>query len=221
MDKFTNLEETISFWARNDYLIINNLLCGYMDEVWKCAEIAIKDNKGILKEYDDGVREIRGEHDIKWINALKSRLFDDLGDNEKKKKILEVAKNDIANILNAMRPVKNKIVLYRTVWHGRKEAADVLSHNINDIVVFNNISSTSVTPYREDEGHHEFYRYEITLPENALALELDQFPSVRNEKGEVLLPPMKCKLTNIRNSDNEKCRGIFEFEYIEKLPVNI
>ena len=50
-------------------------------------------------------------------------------------------------------------------------------------------------------------------------LELDQF-ECHNEDGEVLLPPMKCKVRNIRHSDNEKCKGIIELELLEQLPVN-
>lgn len=219
MEKFTSLEETISFWTRNDSVIINNLLCGDMDEAFKFAEIAVNDNIGILKEYEDGVRKIDGEFDKKWIAILKNRLFENLDDTEKKEKILETARNDISNILNAMKPTKNEIMLYRTVWTGRKEVADVSSRNVNDVMEFKNISSTSVTPIWE-EKNYDFYRFEITVPENGLILELDQF-EVHNEEGEVLLPPMKCKIKNIRNSDNEKCKGIIELEYIENLPANI
>jgi hypothetical protein len=69
----------------------------------------------------------------------------------------------------------------------------------------------------EDAGH-EFYRLEITVPENGLVLELDRFDSfIRNEDGEVLLPPMKCKVMKIRKSDNINCRGIIEMEYLEKI----
>jgi hypothetical protein len=220
-----DLEETIGFWARNDFAIINSLLVGNINNLWEIAEIAYKDNKDMLKEHEDGVRTL----DEKSIESLQSRIIEKL-DDETKAKILKTAKNDILNILNAMKPTKNKIMLYRTAWipktgniHHTYQYAyqyDSLRYNVNDILEFKIISSTSITPYREDAGR-EFYRYEITVPKNGFVLELDQFPSVRNEEGEVLLPPMKCKVKNIRNSDNEKCRGIIELEYIEKLPANI
>jgi len=220
MKKFTSLEETIYFWARNDSSIIANLFHGNMDGVWQCAENAIMDNIGILKEYEDGVR-IAGSYfgdplDYKMIASLKNRLFENLDDKEKKEKILETAKKDILNILNAMKPPKDKIMLYRSQWHG----LDFVSQQkANNIMEFRDINSFSLTPYKE-ETDYDFYRYEITVPENGLILELDRF-DCHNEDGEVLLPPMKCKITNIRNSDNEKCRGIIELNYLELVPVSI
>jgi hypothetical protein len=217
MKKFTNLEETLSFYGRNDYAIINNLLWGNMDELWKVAEVAIGDNFGVLKEYDEGIRIINSELDKRWIEILQKRLFENLDGKERKEKILETAKNDIANILSAMKPLKKEIMLYRTVSY--KRIGDI-RYNINDIIEFKNISSTSVIPIWEDKNF-EFYRYEITVPENGLVLELDEYPDVKNEHGEVLLPPMKCKVKDIRSNDNGKCKGIFELEYIEKLLVDI
>lgn len=210
-----SLEETIFFYTRNNYLIINNLLCGNMNHLWEVAEIVNNDSKGMLKEHEDGVRTL----DSKIIKRYQNRIYEKL-DDEAKAKILTIAKDDIANILNAMKPTRKKIVLYRTIWHVR--IGDILPcYNVNDIVEFKIISSTSCTPYREDAGH-DFYRYEITVPPNGSILELDQFDRfVRNEEGEVLLPPVKCKVKNVRNNDNEKCRGIIELEYIEKLPVSI
>lgn len=213
MDGLTNLEETIFFWSRNDYLIINNLLVGNMNHLWEVSEIVNGDSKGMLKEHEDGVRAL----DEKSIERYQNRIYEKL-DDEVKVKIIKTAKNDISNILNAMEPVKNEIMFYRTVWYVR--TGDIV-YNVNDIVDFKIISSASVTPYMENAGH-DFYRYEITIPKNGFILELDQFPPfIRNEDGEVLLPPMKCKVKNIRKGDkavpNEKCRGIIEFEYIEKL----
>jgi hypothetical protein len=225
MKKFTSLEETIYFWTRNDSVIINNLLCGNIDEALKWAEnAAINDNKGILKEYEDGVRINDTELDEKMIASLQSRLFEYSSDAEKKEKILEVARNDILNILTAMKTTENEMLLYRTVWHGRTEIDDVLSRNVNDIVEFKNISSTCcIAPIWENKGK-DFYKYEITVPKNRFILELDQFKVRQNyhgEEGEVLLPPMKCRIKNMRSDDNENCKGIIELEYLEKLPVSI
>jgi hypothetical protein len=210
-----DLEETIFFYTRNDYLIINNLLCGNMKHLWEVAEMVNNDSKGMLKEHEDGVRTL----DMKSIERYQNRIYEKL-DDKAKAKILKIAKDDISNILSAMKPIKNEIILYRTVWYVR--IGDVLPrYNVNEIVEFKIISSTSVTPYREDEGN-DFYRYEITVPKNGSVLELDRFDGfIRNEDGEVLLPPMKCKVINTRNSDNINCRGIIELEYLEKLPANI
>ncbi len=206
-----NLEETIFFYTRNDYLIINNLLCGNMNRLWEVAKIVNNDSKGVLKEHRDGKRTL----DEKSFERYQNRIYEKL-DDEAKAKILKTARGDISNILGAMKPTKNKIVLYRNV-----RADDVLSHyNLNDIVEFKIISSTSTVPSNLD---YDFYRYEITIPKNGLVLELGQFDSfVRNEDDEILLPPMKCKVKNTRNNDNNgNCKGIIELEYLEKLSVNI
>ena len=209
------LEETIFFYTRNNYLIINNLLCGNMNHLWEVAEITNNDSKGMLKEHKDSVQTL----DKKSIERYQNRIYEEL-DDKVKAKILDTAKNDISNILNAMKPIKKPIMLYRTVWHIR--FSDLIpQYNVNDIVDFNIISSTSNTPYMEHIVC-DFYRYEITVPKNGLILELDKFDSsIRNEEGEVLLPPMKCKVKNIRISDNENCKGIIELDYIEILDLNI
>lgn len=49
-------------------------------------------------------------------------------------------------------------------------------------------------------------------------MELDQFVC-HNENDEVLLPPMKCKVIGIHNSDKEKCKGIVELKYMEQLEI--
>ena len=205
-----DLEETIFFYTRNDYLIVNNLLCGDMNRLWQVAEIVNNDSKSVLKEHEGGERTL----DRKSVERYQNRIYDKL-DDETKIKILKIARDDISNIISAMKPTKNKIILYRDV-----RIDDVLLHyNINDIVEFKIISSTSTVPSDPD---YDFYRHEITIPKNGFILELDQFDSfVRNEDSEILLPPMKCKVKNTRNSNNENCKGIIELEYLEKLPVNI
>lgn len=70
----------------------------------------------------------------------------------------------------------------------------------------------------EEKTDYEFYRYAIIIPENGFVLELEPLC----QENEVLLPPMKCKITNIRrDSGNEKCRGVVELNYMERLPVDI
>ncbi len=220
----TKLEETLFFYTRNDYLIINNLLSGNMDFMWKVARIAIQDNIGVLREHFNGERP---PLDDKTIARLKSRIWENL-DNKEKAEMIEVAKNDIMNILDAMKPTKSDVTLYRIIIiddeGSRRPYTKSLRHNVGDIVDFNHLSSTCIHPGYEDttgpeeKAGYEFYRYEINIPENGFVLELDPLC----EENEVILPPMKCRITNIRrDSGNEKCREIIEWEYIEKLPVDI
>jgi len=211
----SSCEEAIFFYTRNSYLIVNNYLCGNWDLLWEVAAIVNDDAKCVLQEHADGARRL----DKKSIARYQNRIYETL-DEKTKEKILETARRDIANILSAMQPARKEIKLYRTVWHVR--VGDLLDqYHVGDSVEFQIISSTSVTPYREDAGP-DFFRYEISVPKNGRLLKLDRFgPVIRNEDGEVLLPPMKCRVRNIRGGDTETCRGIIALEYQERLPVTI
>lgn len=223
---FTPLEETISFYTRNDFAIMNHFLVGNFDDLWRYAFIAYNDNKGILNEYEKGVRSIDSDYDIKWINCLKKRLINDLDDNTKAI-IINNAKNDIANILNAMYPAEENMLLYRTAWIDKRYSFEnyfaysreykALQFNIGSIIEIRIISSYSLTPYREkDDVGSDFYRYEIVVPRGMPILELDRFIS-HNEDGEVLLPPMRCKVIDICTSKIPKCKGVIKLEYISDL----
>ena len=228
-EKFSAIEETVSFYTRNDFAIINCLLADYMDDLWKSALVAYNDNQAILKEYEEGVRKITSSYDKKWIQILKSRLIEKL-DDEAKETIIKNAHIDISNIFSAMSPAGETLKLYRTAWasnHMETENVYPYAHQYQSLLLeagtvteIKIISSTSLTPYREDdEIDCDFYRYEIVVPKNGFVLKLDQF-ECHNEEGEVLLPPMKCKVNNIHASDKKRCRGIIELEYIERLPMN-
>lgn len=208
-----SLEETIFFYTRNDYLIINNLLCGNMNRFWEAAEIANHDSKGVLKEYEDGLRELDNESVLKY----RKRIYEKL-DDATKEKIIMNARGDIGNILRAVEPAERNLVLYRNI-----RTADALPrYNVNEAIAFPIISSTSIAPYDAsyNSKEKEFYRYEIHVSAKASILELDQFePSIRNENGEILLPPMKCRVVNTRISNIDSCVGIAQLEYVENIPA--
>lgn len=219
---FTPIEETISFYTRNDFAIMNHLLIGNYDDLWKYALIAYNDNHGILNEYMQGMRTVNSDYDIKWINCLQKRLLTSLDDTAKKN-IITNAKNDINNILSAMRPTNKPILLYRTAWIDNQYAEEnvfaysreykALQFGVGSVLEIKTITSCSLTPYREaDDVGSNFYRYKIHVPCGLPVLELDQFMT-HNEDGEVLLPPMKCNVTGIRGTDIKHCKGIVDLEY--------
>lgn len=225
-DSFTPIEETISFYTRNDFAVMNHFLVGDLDDMWVYAKIAYGDNRGILEEYKNGQRSVESDYDIKWQNALKKRLIDNLDDTAKEM-VIENAGNDIANILRALYPSKNEMLLYRTAWIDRRYAGEnsfpysreykALSFEIGSTLEINIISSYSLTPYREkDDVGSNFFRYEMRVPHGMPVLELDSFIT-HNEDGEVLLPPMVCKVVDIRSSELPNCNGIIELEYIRPL----
>lgn len=223
---FTPLEETISFYTRNDFAVINHLLAGNFDALWKYAQIAYGDNRAILAEYEKGERSVDSDYDVKWQNSLKQRLFDSL-DDAAKEMIIKNAESDAANILNAVYPAKKDMLLYRTAWIDREYAATnrfpysreykALPFEVGSTLEIKIISSYSLTPYREDDNvGSDFFRYELRVPHGMPILELDQFVT-HNEDGEVLLPPMVCKVSDIRSSEHSACKGIIELEYIKPL----
>ena len=61
---FTPIEETISFYTRNDFAIMNHLLIGNLYDIWKFALLAYDDNRAIIEEYKSGVRSIDNDYDI-------------------------------------------------------------------------------------------------------------------------------------------------------------
>ncbi len=223
---FTPLEEAISFYTRNDFAILNHLLTENYDELWDDAQIAYQDNRGILEEYANGARSTDSDYDIKWQNSLKKRLLGGL-DEAAKKTIIENAKSDIHHILHAMQPAPQDLFLYRTAWIDRKFAGkDVfpysreykaISFEPGNLIEIKIISSYSLTPYREDDDvGSNFFRYELHVPHGLPILKLDPFVT-HNEEGEVLLPPMMCRVTDIRSCEHLHCEGIVNLEYIKPL----
>lgn len=207
-----SLEESISFYTRNDYLIVNNLLCGDLDRLWKGAEIANGDAKGVLKERDEGIRTM-DEEEVTWYMG---RIFEQL-DGEAKAKILATAQQDATNILGAMSPTKDGMTLYRNARLGDA----LISCRPGDIVEFRIISSTLTAPAEASfGGGSDFYRYIIDLPPGTPVLELNRFPvGIRNEEYEVLLPPMRCRVKGVCEGCGECCKGIVELEFMDRLTV--
>jgi hypothetical protein len=214
-----DLETTIYFYVRNDAFIINNILCGNIDFLWENIKPILDDNKGVLKEHEGGLRPPLDDITVK---RLQSRIYEEL-DNAAKEKILKTAWSDIHNILTAMEPAQNELKFYRTIIaiddDPRPHIQLLTDYKAGDIIEFKNISSTSITPGWGEDSGHGFYKFEITVPKNGLILELDRF-DCRNEEGEVLLPPMKCKIKSVCGGTNEKCKGIFELEFTETLPIS-
>lgn len=224
--RFTPIEESVSFYTRNDFILMNALLVGDEETLWDFAPVAYGDNLGILKEYKAGVRTIEGDYDVKWIACLKKRLLNQL-DEETKKMVIRNARTDIQNILGAMEPAGKELLLYRTAW----EYPEVDSENaypfaweykslplsVGKAVDIAILSSTSLTPYREkEEGKRGFWRYEITVPAGNPVLLLDQFVT-HNEDGEVILPPMRCRVMDMIPCQGSRCKGVIKLLYLSPL----
>lgn len=218
---FTPIERSVSFYTRNDHTIMNHLLVGDLETIWKFARAAYQDNQGIIEEYEAGIRTIDDDNDIKWLNALKERTFVDL-DEAAREMILRNAREDIANILGAMYPAAEDMLLYRTAWIDPKSSAKTgyaYSGEYRDLQLeagstfeIRALSSYSLTPYQEDEGS-SFYRYELHVPRGTRVLELDPFIT-HNEDGEVILPPMRYRVVRMREPSVPNCKKIIELEIL-------
>ena len=89
MHNFTDLEETVYFWVRNESSVIYHFMIGNTYNAFKQAEIAIADNIGILREFADGTK-VAGRcfgdpMDFEVINSLKKRTYENLSEADKKK----------------------------------------------------------------------------------------------------------------------------------------
>ncbi len=205
-----SLKETVFFYTRNDYLIINSLLCDRDEQLLPIIEIVNEDSKAVLKEAEEGARELADEYKEMYEN----RIFDELDEQVIRQKKL-IALNDIENIYQAMVDSEGSITLNRTIWLDRIKDT-FCDHQEGDLLELRNISSASITLYREDEGR-DFYRYEIKVNKGQKILELDQFePFVRNEEGEVILPPMSARITKIKEDRNPNCLGVICIECVEQ-----
>ena len=222
---FSEIENAVSFYVRNDFAILNCLLVKDLTTLWEDALVAYKDNRDILEEYANGDRTIESAYDEKWIHALKGRLITDL-DKEAKERIIQNARSDISVLLNAMRPAEKSISVYRTAWERKgvgytdgvypfSRQYPELPFKPGDLVTIRTITSTSCTPYREEELDVPFCRYELFLPVGTPVLELDVFES-HNEEGEILLPPMRIRILAIEPGSTLHCRAIIKAAYEEK-----
>lgn len=128
-----------------------------------------------------------------------------------------------------MEPAKRDLRLYRTAWiDGQRTLEDhfpysreypSLAFAPGSVLEINIISSFSRTPYREDDDvGSDHYRYELHVPQGSPILELDRFVT-HNEDGEVLIPPMSCRVAAIDNTGYQRRKGVVALEYEGPLSV--
>lgn len=123
--------------------------------------------------------------------------------------------NDFAILNNLL--LRNDDALWKYALVAYADNQGIVDEYAGGMLEVRTISSWSVAPYREDEDvGSDFYQYEIRVPEGKSILQLDQFVC-HNEDGEVLLPPMQCRVTSMRSGENGRCREIIELEYVAQL----
>ena len=203
------IEESICFYTRNDYLLINDLLWGNSDNIEKVIKIIVENSKACMKEAEEIGIENRWRGGPERCHALyeayQKRTPKDLTANAKTKLIVQ-AKNDIENLFAAMQPCKTQMLLYRNL-----RLKDIQEYRINQPLKTLGFSSCSKEKYNKPYGKdHQFIRFNIHIPENTLMLDLDNYPDWNNEQGEVLLPPFTARTERVFKSETPDC--LYEVE---------
>ena len=191
--------ESIFFYVRNDYLILNNLMWGNLAEAFRGAEIANMDAKGMMEEAQKvgpAARwRVSQECGEKIYAAYQRRTFDRL-DASTKQKILCRAKADIRNLFFCMEPLEAEL----TVWRNVPESL-CAGHSSGQQLDWQAFSSTSLFPH-DDSYHRErrFVRYCLQLPAGMPVLRMERLSEgIRNEADEVLLPPVRGIVSQARS----------------------
>lgn len=207
-------KETIRFYVTNDFLLINGLLWGedekYIDEVINAIN---QDGRAVMKEALEqgpdkrwGCSKEEGERLLK----IYEKRFPIIGSKKIKKEIIKRAKDDISNMMSAMKPLKSDMVLYRNIKN-----RFVSNLKEGQIINYLGFSSCSLNPHVPDKkmyGASDNVLLEINVPAGTLAIRLDLMPNVRNEPDEVILAPMKFLITKIDKENNKiymKCKQHF------------
>jgi hypothetical protein len=82
-----------------------------MDFLWQYIRRMLDDNARVLREHEQGLRPPLDDK-TETVARLKSRIYGEL-DEDARAKIVKIARNDIANILDAMEPASGATKLYR------------------------------------------------------------------------------------------------------------
>lgn len=182
---------------------------GNIQKVWEVAAVANRDYAGVLAEYESGART----PNAKFVELLRSRVWDTL-DKNTMDKILKTAAIDIKNILRSMKPTKSKITVYRNV----RQSDALKEYAVGAEVDIMSIISTSAYPVDTSYSKEKvFTRYEIALPIGTKHLPLDPFdPQIRNEDGEILLPPLKLRIISTRVGSGN-CARVVQMDLVENL----
>ena len=213
-DKIT---ESIYFYTRADYLIVNALLWGNKEKIDNCIEKVYNNNKGMIKEAQDITPEKRfgmQKEDAQKVFESYLRRTPKNFDQEAKIKMIEIALNDIKNLKNAMKPAEKEMTLYRNVEKEDCIKKEMLYKNVDLL----GLTSTSTTgqeiEYGKGEKRKATYQYKILVSPRTPILQLENDDSDENE---VILPPMKYNVLSVKESED---KTEIELEPIEVLNMN-
>ena len=208
-------KEALNFYQRSHYLIVNNLLCQKFDTlVPKMIGVVNDNDKGMIKEALEQGKAKRFCTDEEWgariFNAYVRRTTDGLSPKEIKKHI-QIAAQDVREINAAMKPTDRDLIVFRKV-HLPDHFNSCRVGEEKEISCF---SSTTLDPNKYEAGD-DVVLYKIKVPKGTPVIRVDLLDETlaneyfgwepQNEK-EVLLPPLRCKISKVDSCSKEKVKG--------------
>lgn len=194
-----NQKETLQFYTKNDYLLINGLLWGIDENTTNTyIQLINEDGRGVMKE------AIEQGYDTRWncskeederIFQIYQKRFPIIDSDDVKKSIIEIARNDITNMMNSMTPLVTELVLYRNIKtkYVEKLEQGMTLHHLG-------FSSCSLSPHVAENatyGSSGCTLVEIIAPIGTPAIRVDLMPDIQNEPDEVILAPLDFLITKV------------------------
>ena len=194
-----NQKETLQFYTKNDYLLINGLLWGIDENTTNTyIQLINEDGRGVMKE------AIEQGYDTRWncskeegerIFQIYQKRFPIIDGDDVKKSIIEIARNDITNMMNSMTPLVTELVLYRNIKTKSVEKLEqgMTLHHLG-------FSSCSLSPHVAENatyGSSGCTLVEIIAPIGTPAIRVDLMPDIQNEPDEVILAPLDFLITKV------------------------
>ena len=198
-------KETLRFYTTNDYLLINGLLWGADEKtIDRFIQLINEDGRAVMAEAVEQGYDVRWkcskEEGIRLFHVYQKR-FPVLDHEDVKKCVLERARDDIANLMAAMTPLADEMVLYRNIKTRFVE-------HLEQGMIFHHLgfSSCSLNPHVAENatyGSSGSTLAEIIAPADTPAIRLDLMPDVQNEPDEIILAPLDFVVTKVDREKNK------------------
>ena len=211
--------ESLFFYTRNDYLIVNNLMMGNNNKLADYIAVVNSDYKAMIEEMKANPAKRLGLEDLNLAkeiyDAYKRRLTQTLDSHT----AIQQAYEDIDNLKSILKETKQEITLYRNI-----RSKHLSEFNETNDYLYNAFASCSSLPtdivYSYGDDEDIFIQLIIHVPSNTPLIDIDTMPEfVKNEEGEVILPPFKAKINNIIKMNEENCKAKIDVN-IQKILVN-
>ncbi|MBR4270729.1 MAG: hypothetical protein IKQ31_03540 [Clostridia bacterium] len=202
--------ESLFFYTRNDYLIVNNLLLDNLANIEHLMQVVNQDYEWMIEEMKNdpakrlGLEKSLAEEVYKWYQQRYQTKID--VDNT-----LSRAKEDIKNLQKLCVPTSQKKVLYRNIKS--THLSDFENKKVYNYPAFASCLNKSTDVIYSYGPKDKYIELVINVPQEFPIIDLDKLPEfVTNEEGEVILPPFSATIKSIKKSNQPKCVAVVELE---------